>query len=1206
MAYPNDNHTTDFATYTHPRSPTAQAYVNLIDNTTHHTQPTNPTMFESTNELRYTDTPEPPAVETSVVNSFREEVTLLGNRRILDEAPSSNPLGRLGADVILPKTSRDLLVNKGSSKRRIKRKKKAEQEERKSKDRKGSKKKANSGELRLATWNVRTMTTGSTDDLMEIADLRKTAAIDLELKRLGVDIAALQETRLPDSGTKREENFTFFWKGKGTGEKREHGVGFAVNNRLLSKIEEPAGGTERLLTLRLNTVQGPANLICVYAPTNCSDEEKKDRFYEELDQTIRKTPSTEQVILLGDFNARVGADHESWSKCLGHYGTGKMNDNGQRLLELCTRHDLCISNTLFDIRPHLKTSWRHPRSKLWHQLDLIITKNDNRKNVKLTRTYHSADCDTDHSLVACTIRAQPKKFHRAKPPGNQRINSSKVVNSKLAEDYSRKLQETLPGITEGSAEEKWATLQEVIYTQAKATFGTNGGSSQDWFKANEDKITPVLDQKRRALLRHKKRPTTSSKQSLMIIRKQARRTARRCANDYWMKLSQEIQQAADSGNIRGMYEGIKKATGPTSKKTAPLKDLQGNVITDKTKQMHRWVEHYGELYSRETKVTDAAIDAVEELPNMPELDTLPTMEELMKAINSLPARKAPGKDGISAEIIKAAKGHLAPHLLDLLQQCWKEGSVPQDMKDSVIVTLYKNKGDRSDCNNHRGISLMSIVGKCFARVVLMRLQKIAERVYPESQCGFRAKRSTTDMIFSFRQLQEKCREQHQPLYVAFIDLTKAFDLVSRDGLFKLLPKIGCPPKLLSIIRSFHDGMQGIVQYDGDYSEAFDIRSGVKQGCVLAPTLFGIFFALMLKHAFGSATEGIHLRTRSDGRLFNLSRLKAKSKVQWKLIRDMLFADDAALVARSQADLQVLMDKFASACSSFGLTISIKKTEVMGQNVDSEPEIFVDNQKLVVTDNFTYLGSTMTDNLSLNKEIDRRIGRACGTFSQLKKRVWENRKLTVKTKISVYRACVLSTLLYGSEAWAAYAVQEKRLNTFHLRHLRLILGIEWHHRVTNNEVLRLADMDSIFCLLKQRRLRWLGHVRRMDDGRIPKDLLYGELAVGKRSQGRPMQCFRNVCKKDLRDCMIDTQNWESLADDRDLWKRTVKHGISTFESHQRKEAEVKRMRRKEKVTASQSHPPRNSAYVCDLCGRECGAFIGLHNHKRKCSRTLSTD
>ena len=121
------------------------------------------------------------------------------------------------------------------------------------------------------------------------------------------------------------------------------------------------------------------------------------------------------------------------------------------------------------------------------------------------------------------------------------------------------------------------------------------------------------------------------------------------------------------------------------------------------------------------------------------------------------------------------------------------------MRDANVVTLYKNKGDRGDCNNYRGISLLSVVVKVFARVVLTRLQILAEQVYPESQCGFRANRSTVDMIFSLRQLQEKCREQRQPLFVAFIDLTKAFDLVSRDGLFKILPKIGCPPKLLSII-----------------------------------------------------------------------------------------------------------------------------------------------------------------------------------------------------------------------------------------------------------------------------------------------------------------------------------------------------------------------------------------------------------------------
>ena len=108
------------------------------------------------------------------------------------------------------------------------------------------------------------------------------------------------------------------------------------------------------------------------------------------------------------------------------------------------------------------------------------------------------------------------------------------------------------------------------------------------------------------------------------------------------------------------------------------------------------------------------------------------------------------------------------------------------MRDATIITLYKKKGDRIDCNNYRGISLLSIVGKVYARVVLNRLQVLAERVYPEAQCGFRAGRSTVDMIFSVRQLQEKCREQRRPLYLAFVDLTKAFDTVSRSGLFNLL------------------------------------------------------------------------------------------------------------------------------------------------------------------------------------------------------------------------------------------------------------------------------------------------------------------------------------------------------------------------------------------------------------------------------------
>ena len=112
---------------------------------------------------------------------------------------------------------------------------------------------------------------------------------------------------------------------------------------------------------------------------------------------------------------------------------------------------------------------------------------------------------------------------------------------------------------------------------------------------------------------------------------------------------------------------------------------------------------------------------------------------------------------------------------------------------------------------------------------------------------------------------------------AFVDLTKAFDLVSRSGLFKILQKIGRPPKLLAIITSFHQDMQSTVCFDGATYNAFPVSSGVKQGCVLAPTLFGIIFAMLLQYAFVDCTEGVYVRTRSDGKLLHIARLRAKTK-----------------------------------------------------------------------------------------------------------------------------------------------------------------------------------------------------------------------------------------------------------------------------------------------------------------------------------------
>ena len=187
---------------------------------------------------------------------------------------------------------------------------------------------------------------------------------------------------------------------------------------------------------------------------------------------------------------------------------------------------------------------------------------------------------------------------------------------------------------------------------------------------------------------------------------------------------------------------------------------------------------------------------------------------------------------------------------------------------------------------------------------------------------------------------------------------------------------------------------------------------------------------------------------------------------------MLFADDAALTAHAEEALQRLVSCLAHACQEFGLTISLKKTNILGQDVSSAPSITIGSYTLEVVENFTYLGSTISSNLSLDAELNKRIGKAAMALARLGKRVWDNSMLTIGTKMKVYQACVLSTLLYGSESWTLYSHQECRLNSFHLRCLRRILGITWLDRVPNKNVLAQAGIPSMFALLSQRRFAGL--------------------------------------------------------------------------------------------------------------------------------------
>ncbi|XP_071507368.1 uncharacterized protein [Diadema antillarum] len=248
-----------------------------------------------------------------------------------------------------------------------------------------------------------------------------------------------------------------------------------------------------------------------------------------------------------------------------------------------------------------------------------------------------------------------------------------------------------------------------------------------------------------------------------------------------------------------------------------------------------------------------------------------------------------------------------------------------------------------------------------------------------------------------------------------------------------------------MIIQLHENQQGLVRYNSDFSEPFPIDNGVKQGCVLAPTLFTTYFSMMLKQAMEKFNneDAIYILYRTDGSLFNLRRLQAHTKTHEQLVRELLFADDAALIVHSQSALQCLTSCFAVNAKAFGLEVSLKKTEVLHQPAPRQdyqsPHITIGQTERKTVDQFTYLGSTITSNARVDKEIDNRLAKASRAFGRLHDRVCKNNHLKKQTKISVYRAVVLPTLLYGSESWALYRHHLRLLERFHQRCLRFILN-----------------------------------------------------------------------------------------------------------------------------------------------------------------------
>ncbi|BHF73023.1 hypothetical protein SprV_0401609700 [Sparganum proliferum] len=384
--------------------------------------------------------------------------------------------------------------------------------------------------------------------------------------------------------------------------------------------------------------------------------------------------------------------------------------------------------------------------------------------------------------------------------------------------------------------EHWLTLTNTYFRLPMREKAAWMYRRSHWFDDNDAAISNILA-KNRLQKAYVNRPTEDNRAAFYRSRRLCATAAARDAGRL------NCLQGRGDPRVRGpqlMEELLRRDQGrlqSANKATAPLLSADGStLLTEKI-----------QFYSDVPSISEASSPAPPPSPTPP---STVCRKWRPTAVQQLSSRKAPRSDAIPAEVYKHDGSQQMDHLTALFQEMWRQSEVSQDLKDAIIMYLYKRKGNRNLCDNHRGISLLNIAAIIFACILLNRPNNHLEQgLLSESQCGLRRHRGTTDMIFAAPQLQKKCQEMRTHLYSAFVDLTKAIDTVNREGLWKIMQKFGCHERFTQTGRQLPDGMMTRVTDNGVVSEAFAVTNGVKQGCVLAPNLFSLMFSAMLMDVY---------------------------------------------------------------------------------------------------------------------------------------------------------------------------------------------------------------------------------------------------------------------------------------------------------------------------------------------------------------------
>ncbi|KAK3563208.1 hypothetical protein QTP86_018266, partial [Hemibagrus guttatus] len=421
-----------------------------------------------------------------------------------------------------------------------------------------------------------------------------------------------------------------------------------------------------------------------------------------------------------------------------------------------------------------------------------------------------------------------------------------------------------------------------------------------------------------------------------------------------------------------------------------IKDRDGRVLTSEESVQRRWKENFEELMNEENE-REKRVEGVNSVEQ--KVDKI-RKDEVRKALKRMKSGKAVGPDDIPVEVWKCLGEAAVEFLATLFNRVLDSERMPEEWRRSVLVPIFKNKGDVQSCSNYSGIKLMSHTMKVWERVVEARLRKVVEIC--EQQYGFMPRKSTTDAIFALRILMEKYRDGQRELHCVFVDLEKAYDRVPREELWYCMRKSGVAEKYVRVVQDMYERSRTVVRCAVGQTEEFNVEVGLHQGSALSPFLFAIVMDQLSE--------------------------EVRQESPWT----MMFADDIVICSESREQVEENLERWRFALERRGMKVSRSKTEYMCVNErEGSGTVRLQGEEVKKVQEFKYLGSTVQSNGECGKEVKKRVQAGWNGWRKVSG-VLCDQKISARIKGKVYRTVVRPAMLYGLETVSLRKRQESEL------------------------------------------------------------------------------------------------------------------------------------------------------------------------------------